>query len=83
MLIIFAHPSEFGGGEIWVQAEPGQLGDFGFVAGVAKLLAHFGSTTVLPNNCPARRTQGLTVPKADGLALISDTNRADGQVGFR
>ena len=83
MLIIFAHPREFGGREIWVQAKPGQLGDFGLVAGAAKLLAQFGGPTILPNKCPARRPQGLTVPKADGLALIGDTDRSDGQVGFR
>src|SRR5699024_2495337 len=69
-LVVAAHPSELGAGEVGVQAQPGDLGDAALVPGVAQFTADAGGAPVLPDDGSARGASALAVPQHRGLALV-------------
>ena len=74
---VIEYPGDFRGRKIRVEDQPGQLPNCVVMPRRAKLVAHFGSAPILPNDCVTYRLAGHPIPHNAAFALVRDPHGRD------
>ena len=73
---VLERPSKFGGREVRIEHESGDLSDACLMASLAQPRALVGRAAILPDDCGCDRLQSPAVPEHQRLALVGDAYRS-------